>query len=470
MIEAIVDEIIDGITTKANETLASVLGVSKLDNFQVGSLGNFPYLWKNANGRFSKKTYSWIRSSLKENECPVQLDGLFTNLYISAYNNLTYSLSTNDSEKLDKAMLNAKCQQVALIEEWENIYGKFASTVQSPIDEIVTTVCTKWSNKNPTLDELENTDDLKRILNTRPASSESILPLFSNWLGTMSERSLYDKRTTGNGYIKKVLEAVKYASEKNGGLYLDDNKYYPSYTITPSVVNIQNALNSDQSKVELAINIRHSNLNEFDVNVNGQTHYTLKLLSFLKININGDANYFQEKISDNSEYMDISMTFSGVNLVNFGPEAFDIASNMNWYWKDPLNDALKNGDRDLTGYKFSPRPQIDFSYTGPFAFLTGVAISNYPSIKIVIKTNNYNSIAKEINQSANFGLSFIGIPLGVSSDESSYYKTATTNAIDKTVTITFAPPKNVITGGENLAWVLGVQTEYPCAKTSITAS
>ena len=86
----------------------------------------------------------------------------------------------------------------------------------------------------------------------------------------------------------------------------------------------------------------------------------------------------------------------------------------------PVIDAINNGDKDVSGYKFSPKLQIDFSNKGSFGFLTGAVISNYPSITITIKSSQFDSFTKDINGAASIGLSFLGIPLGINAKGSTY--------------------------------------------------
>lgn len=158
------------------------------------------------------------------------------------------------------------------------------------------------------------------------------------------------------------------------------------------------------------------------------------------------------------------MTFPGLTAVNFGPTAFDISTGLGWFWMEPILDAIKNGSSDVSGFKFSPVPQIDFSANGPFGFLTGVAISTYPSIEITVTSSNYQSIATTFQQTTSFSVSFLGIPLG-SGSESTYSHSVSTNSSNSSVTITMNPSVETVSGNavNSVGWVLGVETSYPAA-------
>ena len=97
-------------------------------------------------------------------------------------------------------------------------------------------------------------------------------------------------------------------------------------------------------------------------------------------------------------------------MINFRPIAFSHFAEQDWFWKEPLIEALKNGNTDVTGFKFSPEPNIDFSKQGPFGFLTGVAISNYPDIHMTITGANDPNITAAVDQSGSFKVKLLGKP------------------------------------------------------------
>jgi hypothetical protein len=127
-------------------------------------------------------------------------------------------------------------------------------------------------------------------------------------------------------------------------------------------------------------------------------------------------------------------------------------------------EAIQNGDQDVSGYKFSPNPGLDFSANGPFGFLIGLAISTFPTITITVQCDDYDSIAKTFDQSATVQVSFLGIPMA-SGSESSHSASTTVNSSESTVTITLTPPVASMgqPASDNRAWVLGAAPIFPAA-------
>ena len=159
------------------------------------------------------------------------------------------------------------------------------------------------------------------------------------------------------------------------------------------------------------------------------------------------------------------MSYPGVNLVTFGPTPFSqVGQTSSWYWLDPIKEAIANGQKDVSGFKFSPDPGIDFSANGDFGFLEALAIAGYPTVKITVKSSDFNSISTEINQSVTVAASFLGIPLG-SSTESTYSKKTETDAATSTVTITMTPPDKLVggTANDSRAWILGAVKNFPAS-------
>ncbi|HYH56565.1 MAG TPA: hypothetical protein VD772_08145, partial [Anseongella sp.] len=201
---------------------------------------------------------------------------------------------------------------------------------------------------------------------------------------------------------------------------------------------------------------------EYSVSIQGGTSFNIPILDFFSVGVSGNASYFHDEIMQNSDSVSITMTFTGPTIVNYSPLTFNQSTMQGWFFMAPILEAIKNQGQDVTGYQFSPSPGIDFSENGPFGLLQGVAIANYPSAKIVVKSSSYQSIQTTFQQTVSVGASFLGIPLG-SSTESTYSHSASSSASDSTVTINLNPPPTMVAGTSitSMGWVLGVQTNYP---------
>jgi hypothetical protein len=173
------------------------------------------------------------------------------------------------------------------------------------------------------------------------------------------------------------------------------------------------------------------------------------------------ADLFQDATGSNPTGVDV--TFTGVTLVNFGPVYFEKSPPRNWFWMKPIRDAISNGDSDVSGFKFAPKPQIDFTRAGPFGFLTGVAISKNVSLAIASKgVKNYKTIAQTVDANRSASLKFLGMPLGALGTSSEHDASVATNDADASIQVNFKP--SAVLAGDSMdstAFVLGVRTEFP---------
>ncbi len=464
--------ILDSLRSQATTILSSALGTTPLVNFATGGMGNFPYYWQNpSNLQFNANTYNWINTNLLAGATPIQQasGSFFTNEYISALGSITYTLSSSDQAALNAATANATNQQAAILNQWTAIYGSLPTTtgIQTPIDAIVNIICTTWASTPPcTLMQIQNSKNLNALLGNTPASGKPILPLLSNWLNALgSSVSLQNAVSMNNGYLATALAAVQSPAVANGGLQIGST-VFPAYSVATPMSSILNELGNLANAITLKMSVSTANSSEYSVSVSGGVGFTIPFLDFFGISMGSNASYFQTDISSNATSIDIDMIYTGVTLVQYAPTAFNESTSLNWFFMAPILEAIQLGPNNTTvsGYKFSPQPGIDFSANGPFGLTQGCAIANYPSVKIVVTSSNYQSIASAFNSSTSVGLSFLGIPL-CSSTVNTYSSSSSTNASANQVTITLTPPPNLVAGTAltSEGWILGVQPFYPAA-------
>jgi hypothetical protein len=467
--------LIDQLTNQARSILSSVLQDQKLEPLDPASQGEFPYYSQNTRTLlFNNLTYAWINSSLKAGASPAQLDNsLFTNQFTDVLGKVNYSLSKADQATLVAAQKNATNQQMALLTAWQQAYGSLppATPTMQPIDIILATIANSWATPATTLPAMQQSINLNALLNNTPASGQPIRPVLASWLNAMgSSISLQNATTMNNAYVARALAAVQTAAAGNpplgnGGLALDNNTTVPAYTISPQLSDIINALSDlSTNKITLDMTVTRATQSEYKVSVSGGTSFSIPILSFFGVSAGGSASYFSDQIATTSNSVRVLMTFTGCNLINFGPLPYNQANGLGWAWFEPIRQAIQNGGKDVSGYKFSPQPQVDFSTAGPFGYADAVAISNYPSVEITVKSANYQSILQTFQQETHASVSFLGIPLA-SATESTYSSSASQDASSSTVTIKLSPPQSLVAGNTNLSvgWVLGAVLSYPCA-------
>ncbi|MCU7905800.1 MAG: lamin tail domain-containing protein [Candidatus Thiodiazotropha sp. (ex Epidulcina cf. delphinae)] len=453
-------------------SIESNAAVEAFQPFQVGSLGNFPYYWQNpGNLKFNEKTYHWVSAGLKANASPVQLAQPFTNLYISALSKVSYSLSNTDQAKLSQAQRDVTDQQGALLKAWQAAYGTVPAGTGGlePIDIIINQITQTWASPPTTLEQLQQAHDINSVLNKTPASGKPILPALVNYLNALqSSISLVNATTMNSGYLQQALAAVQGPNAENGALETSDGRMRPAYDVSTPLEDILDGLNStDKTKAfTLKMSIVRSSPTEYSVDMNDGRTDKVPIVDFLSIETDDGADLFQDKIVTGSDPAEIDATFMGVTTVYFGPVYFSKAAMENWYWISPIKDAMKNDGKDVSGFKFSPNPQIDFTKSGAFAFLTGVVISKKVSLTITSKSANYKTIAHTIQALPSANLKFLGMPMGSATGDSSKHKAiVTTNDEDASVVINFEPSSELVGDSlESTAFVLGVQTNYPTAE------
>jgi hypothetical protein len=468
--------LIEYLRSQASTILSAALGQNPLVSFGIGSAGNFPYYWQNpANLVFSGTTYNWINYSLKANTTPTQLDtNLFSAEFIEVFSKVNYQLSKADQAALNQAQANATNQQMALLTAWKAAYGSLppATPTMQPIDVIMNTIATTWAVPATTLSAIQLAPNLNALLNNTPASGQPIRPVLANYLQALgSSISLQNATTMNNGYLQTALLAAQSPSASNGGLTIDTiTKLVPAYQVATPLADIINGLSATSNAIAVSMDVQRTSSSELQVSVNGSTGFSIPVFDFFTLGVGANASYFSDSIATSSNTVHIDMSFTGITLVNFGPVSYNPSTGLNWLWMQPITDAIRNGTGDVTGFKFSPACDTDFSANGPFGYLSGVAISNYPTINITVKSSDYQSIATTIQQSVTVSASFLGIPLG-SSTESTYSHSVKTDASSSSVTITLSAPVASVAGSNesSLGWILGAQTSYPAASTSFAA-
>ncbi|MGE0684422.1 MAG: lamin tail domain-containing protein [Candidatus Binatia bacterium] len=447
------------------EAFGSLAG---LQPFTVGSLGNFPYYWQDPNNlEFNAKTYAWIAASLKANTSPVQLDQPFTNLYIEALSTISYSLSTIDQTELNQAKQNATDQQGAVLRAWQNAFGSIPLGTQSqePIDIIMNKITQVWASPPTTLEQLQTAIDLKSILNKTPASGESVLPALSNYLNALdSSISLLNATTMNTAYLQRALDAVQRPTSDNSALKTSDGIMVPAYAVATPLQHILDGLNSTDSAKAFAfkMSVVRSSSTEYAVTTKGHRAVNVPAADFLSVLTDRNADLFQDKIATGSHPTGVDVAFTGVTMVYYSLVVFSMASLKNWYWITPITNAIKNGSQNISGFKFSPDPQIDFTKLGPFGFLNGVAISKNASLTLTSKGANYKTIAQAVQATPSANLKFLGMPLGPIGTSSEYTASVVTNDADSSVQVNFKPSMaGVGDSMDSTAFVLGVQTNFP---------
>lgn len=307
--------------------------------------------------------------------------------------------------------------------------------------------------------------DLEAMLNMMPPAGRAVLPALSNYLAALgSDTSLMNAATMNTGYLAQALYAVQHPSVPNGGIKTDGGTVRPAYSVATSVADIRAGLDGAEKKFELKMSLERLKGNEYKVTPVGKSSFSTSAARFLSVTA-AESSAEALQIATRSAPAEVRMNFSGVTTVYFGPVSYDMSSGRSWYWMKPIIDAIKNGTSDVSGFKFSPDPQIDFSSKGPFGFLTGVAISKHPVITVKARGPGSVEIANQLESlpAKNLDVKFLGEPLLAPGSLTGYSRT--TEATSDSVDVRFDPlaDTEVTDPTDRTAFVHGVQALFPAA-------
>lgn len=457
--------ILENLAAQAQNILKTEV-TNYFEAFDACSLGNFPFCWLNPQSRKTNHfTYNWISSNLSAKNYPALLSqhNGFTNYYAEALRLIIYQLSKTDQEILWQAKRNAAKAETELLISWQATYSGMpsATPTQQPIEIILNIIANTWASPATNLTAIQTSKNLNQLLNKMPASGRAIVPVLKEYLDSLGNAlPLQNAVVMNTGYLQQVINAVKTPSSLNGGLILDNGNVVPSYTVLTDVGKIAKNLQSSEKSVVLELSIHRCREKGYRIFAQGKKEIKTAISDLLSLEINKTPNYFEEYITKSSETIDVRIIFPGITSVKFKPADFNRANGQGWFWIRPIIEAIENENKDVSGFKFLYPPQIDFSHTGPFGYLTGAAISAYPTILIKARGSRYQKIAETCANAVSIEASLLGITLNQGS-ELNYLHSISTNSLDQSVTIELKPTKKVYLNSR--AWVLGVETSFPAS-------
>jgi hypothetical protein len=444
--------------------------------FFSGGMGNFPYYYLDpANLLFNVLTYNWINTSLANNTPPImQGNGLFSNYFLSAVSKITYSLSSTDQAALNAAQVNATNQQMALLLQWKSVFGSIpvASGGMQPIDQVINIICTTWAPEPTDLSTLLNAPDISAVLSKTPANAQSIIPCLTAYIKALDgSAALLSATSMNNSYLRQALDALQRPTATNGGIVANNQATYPAYGITTPLQDIITGLGNDSHTILIDITVTKLSDGQISIGIEGTETFAAMADDLLSITLDDDPNYFSTIVEGTDSPMHLLLTFKGVTLVNLTPGVFDKANGKNWYWPEAILNAVENATaKDVTGFKFSPSPGIDFSNNGPFGFITAMAISNQPTIQFTVGNMDSNAIQAKVQSSSSVKISLLNTPIGtpdgpvnVTSSEVAGQSIAA-QEVQNSITIDPSPSfRSTSPAIDAVAWVHGVQTVFPGA-------
>ncbi|WP_143157279.1 hypothetical protein [Cnuella takakiae] len=441
--------------------------------FSAGGLGHYPFYYENPNDlSFETNTYNWINSNLKNNLPPIrQDDGYFTNYFLQVFSCLTYYLSSADRQTLQNASAAAFNEQMELLQEWETVFGSIpAGGGQQPIDTVLAVICGTWAKPAIQPAALHKAANLQALLNQMPEKAASILQPLQNFLTAIDPViPLINTTTRNSGLIKKVLAALKRPSLENGAVLASDQKLYPAYRVMPALPAQVAALNSDAQSIELDFLVSSMDNGQVQVSMQGANPFPMELQELFVIWKEGVGNLFTQILSLAGGSLKVEASFSGLSQVNIEPVVFDPVTGSNWYWIDPIVEAINNTGTNKTGFQFAPAPDVDFTEKGPFGYISALAISRVPTFRLFAPNSDLQPVILNPSLSGDVSLSFLNA-MGGESANPYLLKSYTCPVANSSSTspmyggIELVPLQNdTLMGPGSVAWVHGVQTSFPAS-------
>jgi hypothetical protein len=207
-----------------------------------------------------------------------------------------------------------------------------------------------------------------------------------------------------------------------------------------------------------------SSSDQIEVNVEGQAGF--KIGSWLKFSTQASGSYDMSMVSGSSTNCSVSITYAGYSMVPAQPTAWKQATNIGFYFADPINQAVANTGRDVTGFKFLNNPPYNLNALangGNFGLLTNLLISNYPTIEITYSNANYSKFMESWNQKASGNLTLFGfIELG-SFSQGAYSSSVTQGSDNSSFKVTFSASPEVtgVPQNQKTAYVIGAAVTNP---------
>ncbi|MBE9212015.1 hypothetical protein IQ247_04685 [Plectonema cf. radiosum LEGE 06105] len=474
---------------KANQAVTSTPDSSDaIIPIQFGEKGDFNFYWEVQSGTFNSLTLDYINSlATPGGENSLKVHDSFSDAYVRLLDSISYSLDSKDKEKLSQATSDTNSEANALVTQYKTTVAPITDTdkkeakdagldIYTDVDYVINykflylwSGC-KTQKKLPlSLDELNKARDLNSQFPMIPASAKPLVNLLAKWLNVNSEvLSLQDSVNRNNWILTQLKNYTEKPSKDNGGIetLLKDGtkKERIGYKINLAGNEIVNEIKNTSQKINISMSAKKLSEDAMNVSVEGSGEVNIPIVDFFSISGSGKAKYDMFSANGTSEGANIEITYPGFVRIPISPVEFQQDALKGWYYPKIIQEAKKNTDKDVSGFKFSPKSPYNLDKNGEFGRLTNLLISNYPTIKITYYKGDYNKFKESLSQSSEWNVKFLCFPLGRAS-ESIYSTKLEENSQDGSFSVTFSPPTNNLTVPdlEKVAYVIGGAVEYPAS-------
>jgi hypothetical protein len=314
--------------------------------------------------------------------------------------------------------------------------------------------------------------NLKALLPNAPAGGDQVITDVTTYLNLMQPVNGYsDELQNGAWTLSQLKNNAMYPSATNGGIQTFDPNtgailagYNDGWAISDSIASITNDLQNTGRTISIAMTTSQSSGNALEVNVQGQAGFSIG--SWLEFSTEASGSYDMSKTAGTSTDCSVSITYAGYSMIPAAPAAWQQATDVGFYFADPISQAVTNGTQDVTGFKFLNTPPYDLGALadgGNFGLLTNLLISNYPTISITYSHADYTTFAQSWNENVSGNLTLFGfIKLG-SFSQGAYGSSFAQGSDNSSFTVTFSASPEVTSVPQNLktAYVIGAAVANP---------
>jgi hypothetical protein len=454
---------------------------SELHPIQVPSQGDFMWNWQNGDQFFNESTFDYISANVSPGEVDgtAQLSpaGGFPNAYVQVLNNVIYSLSRADADKLATAQSHASTQAQSIISDYQTTFGTITSddlrtaAVPTKQDYVISHVLgSQWSGRGAekplSYREMANARNLKALLPKMPAAGDQVVTDVTIYLNLMQPvNGFSDLLQNGSWMIRALKRNAQYPDKANGGM----NTVNPVTGAIAPGVQVGYGINLAQASIEddLANTIRTITLgmttsqasgDSVNVHVEGQAGFSVG--SWLRFSTQAGASHDMSRAKGTSTECSVSITYAGYSLVPMAPKAWQQATDVGFYYGDPIAQAVKNEGRDVSGFKFLTPPPYDlgpFAKGGNFGMLSNLLIANYPTISITYKNANFSEFKQAWSENVSGDLTLFGFLKLGSFSQGAYGSSYEKGSDNSTFTVNFSASPQVMSVPQlqRTAYVIG---------------
>ncbi len=379
------------------------------------SQGDLMWYYKNANDYFNQGTLDYISARVYASKtahlAQLSSSGGYKNVYEWLVSSLYYNISELDQMKINKYNYEANKEANELIECYEKYFGqisqsslseaqkKYGKCVASKLDYIIHVIVNGiWSGRDSlslapiSYFEFYNASEILTLLPNLPEKGEIVIKQLQSYMAKIEDNIPFsDSAAKGNWTIQQLINNVRYPDKNNGGMKTINpytgsisSTYTVGYSITDSINSIYDTLNSTNRKMEIVVNIRKNKSSKVKIITEWTTEIIDTIIYFIPDSTYIDMNPFPSEQSDEN----IEIDYFGFTLVNSSPMYWNENTNKGWYFSYPINQAIKNKDMDVTGYKFSSWPApynlSPFDSGGEFGYISQLLICKNQKTSITV--------------------------------------------------------------------------------------